>query len=183
MDLSTAQLLDPAKILQEGGIKQGETAADFGCGAIGHFVFPAARMVGATGKVYAIDIQKGVLSAIESRARLENLGNVEPLWADMERPGGVRVPDATFDLSLVINNLFMVKASDLMAEEVRRTTKVGGRLVVIDWAQTATPVGPAVQERVPPSLAKDLFVKHGFTLDHEFIPGSYHWGLVFKRSS
>lgn len=179
----TKQLIDPANILQEAGIKQGEIVADFGCGSVGHFVFPAGRMVGPEGKVYAVDIQKGVLSSIESRIRLENQNNVQPLWGDIERQGGVRVPDQTFHLVLLINNLFLVKAFDALAEEVRRTTKIGGRLVVIDWSQTATPLGPPVIERVTPDKAKDLFTKHGFTLEREFVPGSFHWGLVFTRVS
>ncbi|MEK7105454.1 MAG: methyltransferase domain-containing protein [Patescibacteria group bacterium] len=181
--ISTPQLLDPARALQEVGVKQGEKVADFGCGSIGHFVFPAARFVGKDGKVYAIDIQKSALSGIESRMRLENTDNVQPLWGDIERPNGVRVPDQTFHVALLVNNLFLVKGRDVMAEEVRRTTKAGGRLLVIDWLPSASPVGPAPSDRVTADVAQKLFTAHGFELDHAFRPGPYHWGLVFKRES
>ena len=176
-------LIDPSLILKEGDIKEGDTVADFGCGAVGHFIFPAARLVGADGRVFAVDIQKNVLSSIQSRARLDNLHNVDPLWADIERPNGVRVADQTFDLVLVVNNLFMVKHADDLAEETRRTCKIDGTVVVADWSQVASPLGPAPRERVSPAMAESLFVKHGFSLDHAFVPGPYHWGLVFRRTS
>lgn len=177
------QLLDPMNVLKESGITPGQYVADLGCGAIGHFVFPAARLIGEKGIAYAVDIQKSVLSAIESRSRLDNIHNVKTLWADIERTGGIRVSDQTFDLTLIINNLSLAKTKDTLAEEARRVTRIGGRLTVIDWAETTSPVAPRPEVRVSPVAASELFSHHGFALDHEFIPGASHWGLVFKRTT
>lgn len=177
------QLLDPMLILREGGIKEDDTVADFGCGAVGHFIFPAAKLVGADGRVFAVDIQKSVLSSVQSRAQLDALHNIELLWADIERLQGVRVPDETFDLVLLVNNLFMAKDLETMAEEIHRTVKGGGSLVVVDWSQAQAPLAPPPAVRISDAKAGSLFAKHGFTLDHAFIPGPYHWGLVFHRIS
>lgn len=182
-DFSATQLLDPMTLLTGVGIKQGDTVADFGCGTVGHFVFPAGKLVGAEGKVYAIDIQKGVVAAIESRSKSDAANNVIALWGDIERAGGVRVPDATFDLSLLVNNLFLTKQRDALAQELKRTTKPGGTLLVLDWVQSLATIGPAVQDRVSPAFAKELFAKYGFVLDREFQAGVQHWGLVFKRTA
>ncbi len=182
-DFSATQLLDPVKLLTESGIKQGDTVADFGCGTVGHFVFPAGKLVGAEGKVYAIDIQKAVVGAIEGRAKSDAANNVVALWGDIERDHGVRVPDATFHLSLLINNLFLTKQRDALARELKRTTKPGGTLLVIDWIQSSATIGPMVQDRISPAVAKELFSKYGFILDREFQAGAQHWGLVFKRAA
>lgn len=177
------QLLDPTLVLAEGGLKAGETAADFGCGTVGHFIFPAAVLVGKDGLVYAIDIQKSVLASVQSRAQLMHCGNVRVLWGDIERPNGVRVPNEQFDLSLVINNLSLAHQPAVLAEEVRRATKVDGRLVLVDWQTTQTPMGPPLERRLAQERAQEIFEQQGFGFDHSFVPGPFHWGLVFIRRS
>ena len=62
------ELINPFKVLERAGLQSGWSVADLGCGALGHFVFPAAQLVGGNGKVYAVDIQKTALKAIEKTA-------------------------------------------------------------------------------------------------------------------
>lgn len=183
MSDASDQLIDPVAVLQAGGIKPGQVVADFGCGAIGHFIFPASRMVGESGKVIAIDIQKRVIDSINSRRALDGAHNVTALWGDIERAKGVRVADETMDLSLLVNNLFLSKDREVLAEELRRCTKTGGKLVVIDWVEKATPLGPPLEARVGAEAAKTLLAAHGFAFDRAFIPGPASWGLVFTRAS
>ena len=66
------ELIDPFKVLEAAGIRADMTVADFGCGTLGHYVFPAAQMVGTHGKVYAIDILKSVLDGVNSKKKMEN---------------------------------------------------------------------------------------------------------------
>jgi len=179
---STSELINANFVLSQGEIRQGMKVADLGCGTTGHFVFPAAELIGKEGKVYAVDIQKGVLAAIESRGRLEGVENVETVWSDIERPGATKIPEASLDLTLLINNLFVAKQRDNLAREVIRLMAPGGRLVVADWKMTQAPFGPPVQDRVPPEEAKKLFTAHGLGLEKEFEAGKYHYGLVFKKS-
>ncbi len=176
-------MLDPKALLTSIGLHEGQTVADFGCGMSGHFVFPAAQLVEKTGRVFAIDIQKPVISSIESHRRLIGAANVEPLWGDIERAGGVRVKDFTFDVSLLVNNLYLVRDRDALGQELARTTKPGGVLLVIDWVPSTSPIGPAMEQRVTPQAAQELFTRCGFILDHSLEPGQYHWGLLFKKSS
>ncbi len=53
-----AYLLNPDFILEKAQVKEGNSIAGLGCGSAGQFVFPAARIVGNKGKVYAVDIIK-----------------------------------------------------------------------------------------------------------------------------
>ncbi len=180
---SSSLLLDPKLLLIEAGLKKGEVVADFGCGNVGHVIFPAAKLVEEEGGAYAIDIQKHVISAIESVRRQKGLANLISLWGDFERSNGVRVSEKTFDVSFLVNNLYLAKKKEVMAEEIRRTTKINGRLVVIDWAKESLPLGPPLSERVVPEEAIALFKSHGFELNHPFIAGPSHWGLVFHRAT
>lgn len=174
---STSELLKPKTILERAGIREGMKVADMGCGAQGHFVFPAAELVGKSGKVWAVDILKSALNAIESRARYENASNVEPLWSDIEIYKGTKIPDASLDIVMLVNNL----PKDAMMKEAVRLVKSGGKLLVVDWKVTDTPFGPpSVKRRAPNDIKTDI-ARFGLKLVDEFEAGQYHYGLVFMK--
>jgi len=179
---STSELIDANNLLAQGAIRQGMKVADLGCGTTGHFIFPAAELVGSDGLVYAVDIQKSVLSGIESRKKMEGVENVKTVWADIERPGGVRITESSLDLVLLVNNLFMAKEKSMLAKEILRLMTPGARLIVADWKITKAPFGPAVQNRVSAEEAKKPFTSNGFELEKEFDAGKFHYGLVFKKA-
>jgi ubiquinone/menaquinone biosynthesis C-methylase UbiE len=177
------ELIDPFKLLEDSGIRSGMTVADFGCGTLGHYVFPAAKLVGPEGKVYAVDILKSVLSGIESRIKMEGVSNVEMVWGDLERMGGSRLPDNTLDMGLLINNLFLTKQAQAMTNECVRTVKSGGIFVIADWKPTGA-LGPDPRTRVSAEVARQLGIDAGLRLMKEIVPGPYHyaelvgWGIT-----
>ena len=59
-------LQDPAAILGE-YVMPGATVIDLGCGP-GYFTIPIALLTGASGTVFAVDIQEGMLRKMEERA-------------------------------------------------------------------------------------------------------------------
>src|SRR3989338_1625028 len=95
------ELLDPNALLNRVGLRAGMRVADLGCGVTGHYIIPAARIVGGEGRAYAVDIQKPVLAAVESRAKLEGLSNIEYVWSDIERVGATRIDPGTLDVVLI----------------------------------------------------------------------------------
>ncbi len=175
------ELIDPFKVLEEAGVRAGMKVADFGCGTLGHYVFPAAQLVGPDGKVYAIDILKSVLNGVESRIKLESASNVETLWGDLERPNGINLPDGALDVGLLINNLFLSKQREALVKECARMVKSGGRMVVIDWKPTGVSFGPEPGSRVSAEQAQKLAEGAGLVLEKPFEPGKYHFGLLFKK--
>ena len=175
------QLINPVKVLEAGRIREGQTVADLGCGALGHLVFPAARMVGTGGTVYAVDIMKSVLQSIESRKQIEETPQVKAVWGDIERRRGVKIADETVDLVLVVNNLFLAKERVEVGREAMRMLKSSGALVAVDWKITNTPIGPAAGERVEKEQAKLAMQTAGLRFVSEFEPGPYHYGLVFEK--
>jgi len=178
---SGKELIDPYFVLSQARIAEGMTVADFGCGTLGHYVFPAARLVGPEGKVYALDIQKGVLNSIESRSRFESVHNVEALWGDFERKQGVAIKDNECDIVLIINNLYLAKNKDQMFTEAKRVLKGGGKLVIVDWIATKTPFGPPIGDRVSKVSVVEMLKKIGFNKVADFKAGDYHYGIVFKK--
>lgn len=177
-----SRLLNPTKILENLAVQQGMKVADFGSGALGYFVIPAARAVGDDGRVYAVDIQKGMLQALDGRLKLDGITNIELVWGDIERLRGTRLPDGALDVVLVINNLFLAKDKIIIGREALRTLRAGGKLLVIDWKVTGAPLGPPVHERVRKEDATLAMQSAGFRKVDEFEAGPYHYGLVFEKS-
>lgn len=175
------QLIDSVALLTRARIKQGDVVAEFGCGTSGHLVFPAAHLVGSKGRVYAIDILKSALGAIESRGKLEGVDNVETVWADLERAGGLKLPEQSVDLVILLHIVGQVKEKETMLKEALRILKPGGTLLIADWKMTSTPLGPPPQKRLDPAIAKQLALSAGFELKEEFEAGKYHYGLVYKK--
>lgn len=175
------ELIDPEKALKEGGIQIGFKVADLGCGNLGHFVFPAAEMVGEKGVVYAVDILPAVLQNIQNQAKFLGVTNVVPVWADLEKINGMKIENGSIDLALLINTLFQVKDKETVLKEAWRILKTGGTLLVGDWKLESSPLGPPLALRVNPKDIQNLAEKVGFILERSFELGPYHFGLIFKK--
>ncbi len=175
------ELIDPFKALEEAGIRTGMTVADFGCGTLGHYVFPAGQLVGPEGKVYAVDILKSVLAGIESRRKLEGALNVQTVWGDLERMNGITLSDESVDLGLLINNLFLSVQKELMVKECVRMIRRGGKMVFIDWKTTGGGFGPDAARRISIQDAKKLALGAGLRINNDFTPGPYHYGFVCTK--
>ncbi|MBI2484086.1 methyltransferase domain-containing protein [Candidatus Uhrbacteria bacterium] len=175
-------LLDASKVLKRLDIKDSYVVADLGCGGGGHFIAPSARIVGESGKVYAIDIQKRVLASLKSQLAIQDITNVELVWSDLEKYGAAKIPNGSCDVVIIINVLFQNTKHDLILKEAKRFLRPGGRLAVIDWKEGAQPFGPPAHLRVPPQKIRELAYDVGeLLLIDDFDAGRYHYVLVFRR--
>ncbi len=174
-------LIDPFNALEKAGIREEMRVADFGVGAVGHFLFPAAKLVGARGHVYGVDILKSVLQANQSRAKLSGLDNIEMVWGNLEKLGGSRLPDASMDMVVIVNVLHVVDKPTTL-QESKRVLATGGILLVVEWKSAGAALGPAPERRLRKEDAVAAALAAGFQLQREFDAGPYHYGLVFKRS-
>ena len=72
------------------------------------------------------------------------------------------------------------KADSKILTEAERTLKKNGKILVVDWKKEAS-LGPKegkISAEEVKKIAKDL----GLKLKEEIEAGSYHYGLVFKKS-
>ena len=71
-------LSPPDKTVKEAGIQPGHTVLDYGCGPGGHSI-AAAKLVGQSGKVYAIDIHALAIRSVQKKASRKGLKNIETI--------------------------------------------------------------------------------------------------------
>jgi ubiquinone/menaquinone biosynthesis C-methylase UbiE len=179
---SGTELINPYKLLERVGIRAEQRVADLGCGALGHFVFPAAQLVGPNGIVYAVDILRGVLEHVDSMAKHEQVFNVKTVWSDIDVYGAAKIKDGSLDLTLLINNLFLSQDHEQLIKEKARLTHPGGRVVIVEWKTVSTPLGPPNEKRIDKEDAKKIFQSPFVTFVDEFEAGPYHYGLIYQRT-
>ena len=153
-------------------------AADFGCGT-GGWAIPLAKRLGS-GRVYAIDVQEEVLSALKTKVEMEKINNIKVVKADLEQSLGSSIQNNLLDLILMTNLLFQVKDKKGILGEAKRILRSGGRLVLVDW-KPDSPFGPQ-DNRLSLSEAKEMAQALGLTAEKELNVGAYHWGLILAKN-
>ena len=175
-------LLNPRAILKKTGLSQGMAVADLGCGAAGYFVLVAAEMVGNSGRVYAVDVQKPALAGVKSAAKMGGFSNIELIWSNLEIYGGTKIiRNDSLDVALLVNTLFQSSQKAAIVKEAARMLKTGGLALAVDWQMTGAPFGPAVKDRVKKEELIGWAQQNGLTLKEEFPAGQYHFGLIFTK--
>lgn len=174
-------LIDPHLLFEKSHLQTGMHVADLGCGRTGHIVFPAAKFLGETGLVYAVDIMKDVLENIKKRASLENFQNVQTVWANLESQGKTAIPNKNLDVGFLISMLFQSDNMPAVLNEVKRMLKDKARLVVVDWSKKGLPFAPPEERMIDFEKVKNWGLQNGFAIQDEFDMGPYHHGVVLYR--
>lgn len=183
MSHSGVALIDPHKIFTKVGLSAGMRVADMGCGRTGHFVFPAIKIVGDRGVIYAVDIQKDILKSIQSRVRSEGYENVHTVWSNIEKYGGTPVPEKSLDVCFYVNVMFALKNKVEALKEAGRLLKKDGFLVVVDWRKKIGPLGPSADLMVKPEELAELTKPLNLALIDSAEAGDYHFSLIFKKNA
>jgi ubiquinone/menaquinone biosynthesis C-methylase UbiE len=115
------------KILEDVGVKSGQTVLDFGCGS-GTYTIPAAKIVGESGLVYALDISNMALDKMEKRADREGLKNIVRIDALSEMD--IRLEDASIDHVLLIDVLQEIDTRAALFDKIYRVLKPSGVVTI-----------------------------------------------------
>lgn len=172
---------DPQHNIEQFMLGEGAKVADFGAGS-GHYAVWASEAVGGEGKVYALEIQKDLLSRLSSLVKERGANNVEVIWADLEKEGGSTLKDASIDSGIVANVLFQIENKGSFAKEVSRVIRPGGKLLVVDWSDSFGHLGPHHDHIVSQAEAKELFEKQGFVVEKPIYAGEHHFGIIMRKN-
>lgn len=120
-------LLARAEILKEVGIEPGAVVLDYGCGP-GSYTIEVAKLVGAKGRVYALDIHPLAAEAVRKRASKENLTNIETVRSDC----ATGLEDASVDAALLYDTFHLLSEPRAVLAELHRVLRPDGILSFSD---------------------------------------------------
>jgi ubiquinone/menaquinone biosynthesis C-methylase UbiE len=115
------------KVLEEAGLKPGFQVLDFGCGP-GGYILPTLKIIGASGKIYALDKNPSAINTVKPIIEKNKLDNVFPILSDK----ATGLPDNSLDIVLLYDILHHLENPDDILRECRRVLKAGGILSVSD---------------------------------------------------
>jgi ubiquinone/menaquinone biosynthesis C-methylase UbiE len=110
------------------GIAPGKNVADIGAGS-GWFTVRAARRVGPSGTVYAVDINPDAIRYLDRRIEKESIHNVKTIRS---KPDDPMLPKESVDAVLLLKTYHEVADPVALLEHVQPALRPGARLGIID---------------------------------------------------
>ena len=172
---------DPEKNIAQLGLREGDHVADLGAG-VGFYSAAAGQVVGTSGQVYAIEVQKELLDRLDDDMRRKGVHNVKVVWGDIEHSGGTRLREYSMNAVLICNVLFQIKDRMGMMTEIKRILRPDGRVLVVDWLESFGSMGPQPEDVFNAVEAKELFSRAGFEIEKEIDAGEHHYGFIAKKA-
>src|SRR5688572_5684706 len=120
---------EPDRMLAAIDIKKGSVVADVGAG-VGYHVWRLAEIVGPTGKVFAEDIQEGMIQLLRKNIEDRKLRNVEIV---LGTPTDPKLPANSLDLVLMVDVYHEFAEPVTMMRHIRNSLKSDGRVVLVEF--------------------------------------------------
>ncbi len=167
----------PEQIMDALGIADRSVVADLGAGG-GWFTVRLARRVGPQGIVYAEDVQREMIEAIERRMQREGLRNVPTVLGTLDDP---KLPPRALNAVLIVDVYHEVESRVELLRNVRDALTPSGRLGIVDFTKAGWGPGPPMDERIDEAVVVKDAIAAGMRLvsRETFLP--YQFLLVFGR--
>jgi ubiquinone/menaquinone biosynthesis C-methylase UbiE len=173
------RFVKPQNLVASIGLKPGQRVADLGCGS-GFYVLAAAKMVGNTGRVLAIDVQDAKLTATKSISLQHNLHNVEVYRADLEKTLDESLHGKE-DVVILASILHEVKDREALIRNAYALLKTGGSLLAVDWKLEHSPFGPAMEKRISEHDLRQMLEAKGLKHIKDLHGDLYHYAMLFQK--
>ncbi len=105
--------------------------ADLGCG-YGTFSIPAAKIVGKSGHVFAVDIDKKMVERVQERANRMKLRNISTSIGNILSKKGLQIPRKSVDIALLANIIHGTIKRVYLLKEIRSIIRPGGSIAIIN---------------------------------------------------
>jgi ubiquinone/menaquinone biosynthesis C-methylase UbiE len=167
----------PDQIMDALGIGDGMAVAELGAGG-GWFTIRLARRVGPNGVVYAEDIQRQMIAAIQGRIERENLKNVRTQLGTASDP---RLPKNALDAVVIVDSYHEMEQPVALLRNLAASLKRDGRIGIIEFTKDGGGPGPPMEERVDPEAVIRDAQAAGFKLSSREGFLRYQFMLVFGK--
>ena len=151
----------PSKALDALELTPGMVVADIGAGS-GYYSSRIAKRVGPTGRVYATDIQPGMIALLDRRIKSEGLTNVTTVLGGLADP---RLPPKSIDLAIMVDVYHELQEPQVFLQALKETFKPGGRLVLVEFRKEDPKVPILEVHKMSVAEVKQELEAEGFVLD------------------
>lgn len=169
-------LLNDEIILGSLNICPGQTILDAGCGN-GYMAKKFSKLVGNTGKIYALDHDKGLIANF--RKEIGKKSNIAAIVGDITKRTDLK--DSSIDL-VYLSTVFHIFSKNQIAgfeNEINRILKPQAQLAIVNINKEETPFGPPVEIRSSP---EELRQKLSFVPTKLFGVGDHFYMQLFKKA-
>ncbi len=151
----------PSKAIDALDLKAGMVIADIGAGS-GYYTSRIAKKIAPSGRVYATDIQPGMIEILERRVKAEGLANVTTILGAMDDP---RLPPASIDLAIMVDVYHELQQPQLFLQRLKPAFKPGGRLVLLEFRKEDPQVPILEVHKMSVAEVKTELEAEGFAVD------------------
>jgi ubiquinone/menaquinone biosynthesis C-methylase UbiE len=151
----------PSKAIEALALTAGMVIADIGAGS-GYYASRLAKQVGPTGRVYATDIQPGMIAILERRIKAEKLTNVTTVLGTMDDPS---LPAHSIDLAIMVDVYHELQQPQVFLQRLKAAFKPGGRLVLLEFRKEDPAVPILEVHKMSVAEVKQELEAEGYALD------------------
>jgi ubiquinone/menaquinone biosynthesis C-methylase UbiE len=170
---------DPDLAIRLLRIQKGWTVADVGAGS-GYITLRLARAVGPMGKVYANDIQPGMLELLQKNVAKAKMSNVIPVLGTLDDP---KLPAATVDLAIMVDVYHEFSQPQKMLQGLRDALKPDGRLVLLEYRAEDPDVPILREHKMSKGQVKQELEHEGFKQSRVFDDLPWQHLFIFTKAS
>ena len=176
-DELVAAFEDPARadwqkvdaVLDFMNLDSNDVVADIGAGT-GYFTFPLAEVCQ---QVIAVDINADFINYINMQKALKKTNNLETRLSPPNKP---KLEPLECDKVLIVNTVHHFDKIAIYLSKVRKSLRLGGTVVIVDFKEGNLPVGPPEEIKLPlKELKRELGLAgfHHVDVDVESLPYQY----------
>lgn len=158
-------------------LKPGMLIGDVGAGS-GYYTELIAKQVGPSGKVYATDIQPGMIQLLQQRVARARLNNVEAL---LSAENNSRLPDAALDLILLVDVYHEFSQPQEMLRQLKAALKPGGQLVLLEFRKEDPTVPIRAEHKMSVAEVRAELEPEGFRFEKVLPDLPWQHMLFFRR--
>lgn len=172
---------DSGQVFEHLALQEGNAFLDVGCGAGDYSIF-AAKQVGESGYVYALDLHQGMLENVKKEALEQGIVNLYPVFSDIR--DRINLPDDLIDtclLATVLHTMPLSSDRQKVFSEVGRVLKPEGKLAVIECKKKNTLHGPPIHMRISPEELETGLGGYGF-IKTAYVDLGFNYMMVFAAN-
>ncbi|MES2597352.1 MAG: class I SAM-dependent methyltransferase [Verrucomicrobiota bacterium] len=152
------------KMREELRLKPGMAVCDMGAGN-GYHTIPMAEAVGATGKVYAVDVQPEMIVMLNERAIEKGITSIQTIVGEYHDP---RLPANSCDLVLLVDVYHEFSHPAQMLDGMKKALKPGGQICLVEFRAEDDEVPIKPEHKMSKTQILKEMTANGLKLEREF---------------